>query len=170
MSAEISYFGELFTGNKVTPAITKAANVAKTFGLALVSARTPVDTGELKSNWKAKLEGNGIRWLNDTPYAGFVELGTRKMAPRQMLTSSLIDISLVFEQELAKELGRTLGASVIAEMVGTPDQPTYGNRVSDNVPGGFSNRRGFDPKTKLTRKQKDIIGAAKPLLRRGGRP
>jgi hypothetical protein len=112
--ASISYHGALFDDSEaVTPAITKAANVAKTFGLGLIKARTPVDTHKLKSAWSAKLEGNGIRFDNPTPYAGFVEHGTRKMAPRNMLGDSLSDIAEVFLSELSAEIGKALASEIL---------------------------------------------------------
>jgi hypothetical protein len=165
----IKFYGELFTKGSVTPAIARAANIAKTFGLALISARTPVDTGLLRSNWKAKLEGNGIVWQNDTSYAGFVELGTRKMRARHMMTDSLLDISEVFESELLKDLGKTTSKKLLAEMVATPNQPTYDNRESAKQSGGLTGKPKFtksylfsDPKDILSQKQKTKIAKASP--------
>jgi hypothetical protein len=105
MGVPISYFGKLFDSPNITPAIAKAANIAKAYGVALVKARTPVDTGDLKGGWKAKLEGNGIRFNNDTFYAGWVEYGTVKMAPRHMLTDSMPDIQDAFIDALYSEIG-----------------------------------------------------------------
>jgi hypothetical protein len=155
----IKFYGQLFTGDEITPSIARAANIAKTYGLALIAARTPVDTGLLRSNWKAKLEGNGIRWLNDTSYASFVELGTKKMAPRHMLTDSLLDISEVFESELLKDMGRKAGAKLIAEKVATPSQPTYINRTSDKQPGNFNGKPKYS-KTYLFPNRADILSPA----------
>ncbi len=172
----IEYYGQLFNGDKVTPAIAAAANVARSYGLALLAARTPVDTGLLKSNWKAKLEGQGIRWFNGTDYASFVEYGTRRMKPRHMLTNSIPDISEVFEAELAKNIGKAIGAQIVSEMVATPDQPSWKNPQTPKQSGGFSKRtfsKSYlfsNPRDILSGKQKEQIAAAKPLLRRGGLP
>lgn len=185
MAAPISYYGKLFTNTDITPAIAKAANVAKTFGLALVKARTPVDTSKLKGNWEARLEGNGIRFTNDTPYAGFVEFGTRKMSPRAMLTRSLIDIEEVFIEELYKDIGSTLGADIIsgyqspgydnAVKTDQPDKyPQVGNKLQPKIRTGLSKNskktsKNFlfsNPADILNGKQKAIIAKSKPLLQK----
>lgn len=136
---EVKYIGKLWSGN-VTRAIQNAAWVAKAYGQALIKARTPVDTGRLKNSWQSSLDNQGITFLNNTPYASYVEYGTRKMAPRYMLTDSIPDIERVFRQELAKEMGKELGARI----------------VSDIMP------RGFRPKPKFTKAQKQEIRQARP--------
>lgn len=164
MTAEISYYGELFSGSsdKITPAIQKAANTAKTYGLALVKARTPVDTGELKNAWTATVEGKGIKWVNNTPYAGYVELGTRKMKPRYMLTDSIVDISLVFQEELNKEIGKAIGATVIQDLVGTPAQPNISNMSDNKKRSGGLGTKGFAPRSQLSKSQQKSIREARP--------
>lgn len=135
MGVTIDYYGKLFAENvEITPAVARAANIAKTYGLAVVRARTPVDTGELKGSWTARLEGNGIRWSNSAPYAGFVEFGTRKMEPRAMLTNSLPDIEAVFAEALVEEVGVYLAGDFVAP----GDTPGYGNAgVSTAKPGKY---------------------------------
>lgn len=153
MSVEINYYGKLFESPEVTPAIARAANIAKAYGLGLVKARTPVDTARLHEGWKATLEGGGIRWANDTPYAGYVEFGTRKMAPRHMLTRSLDDIKEVFVQELYQDIGATLGADVLSEY----QTPNYSNAgVSSNPDKYTSTGNKLQPtiKTGLSKKNK----------------
>lgn len=171
----VDYYGQLFNGDVITPAIARAANIAKTYGLALVQARTPVDSGNLKSNWKAKLEGNGIRWSNETPYSSFVEFGTKKMAARSMLSASIPDITAVFEEEISKEMGKALGASIGASIVSEAAIPTYNNQGSAKVAGGLA-KRNFskqylfsNPSDILSGKQKAQAAKAKPLLQRKGR-
>lgn len=126
MGVQIDYYGKLFDSPDITPAIAKAANIAKSYGLALVKARTPVDTGDLKGHWRAKLEGNGIRFKNDMFYAGWVEFGTSKMAPRSMLTDSLPDIQSAFIDALYSEIGDQLAADIITDYTKTG----YGTAVS----------------------------------------
>lgn len=136
---EVKYTGKFWSGSP-TKAIQNAAWVAKAYGQALIKARTPVDTGKLKSSWQSTLDNQGITFLNNTPYASYVEYGTRKMAPRYMLTDSIPDIQRVFQQELAKELGKQLGAKVLADIA----------------------PRGFKPMPKLTKTQKQDIRQARP--------
>lgn len=184
-SVSINYKGELFKGDEVTPAIARAANIAKTYGLALVKARTPVDTGDLKGGWKARLEGNGIRWTNETRYAGFVEFGTVKMAPRSMLSGSLADIKQVFDEELSNEVGKALGADIVTNHV-TPSYSTagvgsepkkytnVGNKLQPKVKTGLSKKNAktsksylfADPAKILNAKQEKSIASAKPKLQR----
>jgi hypothetical protein len=172
MASNIDYHSTLFTGDEITPAIAKAANIAKTYGLALIKARTPVDKGDLQAGWKGKLEGNGVRWSNDTSYAGFVEFGTKKMAPRLMLTMSLPDIAVVFEEELGKELGKRLASKAISDMVANPVQPTYTNQGAPKIKGGLAGRKYSkeylfaNPKKILTPSQENDIAAARPLIKK----
>lgn len=153
MSVEINYYGKLFESPDVTPAIARAANIAKTYGLALVKARTPVDTARLHEGWQASLEGGGIRWTNNTPYAAYVEFGTKKMAPRHMLTRSLPDIAEVFTEELYKDIGATLGADVVSDY----KTPFYGNAGQGSNPQKYpevGNKIQPKIKTGLTQKSK----------------
>ncbi len=184
-SVRIDYYGKLFDNSDVTPAIARAANIAKTYGLALVKARTPVDTNRLRPAWQARLEGNGIRWTNDTPYAGFVEFGTKKMAARSMLTGSLQDIEEVFASEINKEIGYQLGAEIISSYktpsyanagVGSnPEKyPDVGSKLQTKIKTGLSrnspktNKKFLfaDPAKILSERQQNSIDRARPLLSR----
>lgn len=183
MAATISYYGKLFDSPQITPAIARAANIAKTYGAGLIKARTPVDTGRLKSDWNVKLEGNGLRITNDAPYAGFVEFGTSKMAARSMMTTSLPDIQRVFIDELYSEIGEALGNDMLIDF----DKPGYGSAVSANpkypnvgkalqpkIKTGLTKRspktsKSFlfaDPKKILSKPQEAKIARARPLLQR----
>ena len=130
MSAPISFEGPLFKG-KVTPAIQAALEDTKAFAALTVRNRTPVDTGNLKSNWVFESTKNGLRYVNNAPYAGFVELGTTKMAGRFMLSSSLPAIQDHFNQSLATEVGKRLAARLTV----TSTQPlTYDTLTSQASP------------------------------------
>lgn len=49
-------------------------------------AGTPVATGRLRGAWRTRTKADGdTEVFNETPYARFVEYGTRHMAPRAML-------------------------------------------------------------------------------------
>lgn len=180
MSVPISYYGALFReGQPITPGIARAANVAKTYGVALIKARTPVDKNVLRPAWQAKLEDSGIRFINPTPYAGWVEMGTRKMSGRHMLADSLPDINNMFRQQLIKELVKDL------DLVSTDDPPSYPNAVKPTNPdkhpkvgseqkprpksaGGLGKRKYSkeylfaNPKEILNQRAKDIVNAARP--------
>lgn len=171
MSATINYYGALFDEDtKITPAIARAANIAKTYGKALIAARTPVDTGKLKSSWQLRLEGGGLRIKNEAPYAGFVEFGTRKMAPRAMMTSSLPDIKAVFVGELYKEIGKKLGADLVSSfqppsysnaVSANPLYPEVGTRLQAPIKSGLSKRSKTTNRSFLfSPGQKDILSAS----------
>ena len=162
--SSINFYGELFNKPNVTPEIRGALQVARSYGLALIKARTPVDTGALKEHWKAKTEGQGIRWSNQQHYAGFVELGTRKMAPRQMLAQSIPDIERVFEEELRRSLGRKFGVDIIAQVY----QPTYENTKDNQKRKTIEGRRVVKGKPLINKSRAQEIAKAHPLLRRGG--
>jgi HK97 gp10 family phage protein len=181
---EINYYGKLFEADvQITPAIARAANIAKTFASGLIKARTPVDTGKLKSSWKVGLEGGGLRIKNDTFYAGFVEFGTSKMAPRSMMTSSLPEIQEVYIDALYKEIGEAMGDDLLADYT----RPGYGNAVSRNpkypnvgkalqptIKTGLTKRTPktakaylfANPNKILSSAQEKRIASARPLLQR----
>jgi hypothetical protein len=177
--ATINYYGKLFNSPKITPAIARAAHTAAVYGKGLIAARTPVDTGALKASWTVRVEGNGVRIANSANYAGFVEFGTRKMAPREMMTSSLPDIQSVFIEELYKDVGEAIGGDLLADFA----KPGYGNAVTGNskypqvgkditrpIKDGLSKRtkqtsKNFlfpDTKNILGKRLLDKVSAAKP--------
>lgn len=129
--ATINYYGKLFDGDVISPGIKAALEGTREFAALTVRSRTPVDTGRLKSQWNFDISGNGIRFKNSTPYAGFVEYGTSKMAPRAMLTRSLPDIQDYFNKSLANEIGKRLGERIIADSI---PAPYYNTSVSPEPP------------------------------------
>lgn len=108
----ISFYGALADGFAVSPAIKKATENTLKFGLKLVKSNTPIKTGRMKSSWNATLEGYGIRWSNDAPYASFVEGGTRRMAPRAPLAKAIPAIRAEFRKQLGRELGNKLAKKI----------------------------------------------------------
>lgn len=56
-----------------------------------VKDKTPVDTGRLRAGWEVQATTGALDLTNAVPYAGFVELGTSKMAPRAMLRRTLLE-------------------------------------------------------------------------------
>jgi HK97 gp10 family phage protein len=182
--AEINYYGKLFEADvPITPAIAKAANIAKTFASGLIKARTPVDTGKLKSSWKVGLEGGGLRIKNDTFYAGFVEFGTVNMAPRAMMTSSLPEIQSAYIDALYKEIGEAMGDDLLADYTRpgysnavdrNPKYPNVGSALQPKIKTGLSKKSAktsknylfSDPNKILSKPQEKRIASARPLLQR----
>lgn len=113
----IEYRGQLWTG-KTSPAIRKALDETQRFAKLKLRANTPVKTGHLRASWDVNKSDRGLRITNSAKYAIYVELGTSRMAPRAMLARSLPDIEATFKQALARELGKSLGARVIAAVSG----------------------------------------------------
>lgn len=182
----INYYGKLFDSPEITPAIARAANVAKTFGTALIKAKTPVDTGKLKGDWRLKLEGGGIRITNEAPYAGFVEFGTKKMAARSMMSSSLPEIQSVFIDELYQEIGEEIGADLLADyskpsyssaVDSNPKYPNVGSALQPKIKTGLTKNTKKTSKSYLFSDPSKILSAAqtkrteqaRPLLQRGQR-
>lgn len=140
--AQISYYGALAEGFTVSPAIKRAAEATLKFGTKLVKSNTPVKTGNMKSSWKAELEGYGIRWSNEAKYSSFVEAGTRKMAARAPLAKALPAITAEFRKQLGKEIGTKL-AKKISLSGNTPDALTFKDLVaSGRQVSGTSGFRG----------------------------
>lgn len=121
MTSTINFYGQLFDGARITPAITRAAEDTREFGLALIRAKTPKRTGRLASNWQVNLEAHGLRYQNPTPYGIFVEMGTKKMAGGHMLGSSLPAIETHFKKALAREVGLRLGKRIVANITSGTD-------------------------------------------------
>ena len=88
----------------VANAIDDAARAAAQHGAPIIQAKTPVDTGLLRSSWTAA----DNRIYNAVPYSIFVEWGTYKMAPRAMARKSLPEIQQYFVEQLVDRL-RELG-------------------------------------------------------------
>jgi HK97 gp10 family phage protein len=65
------------------------ADIARSV-MADARAGTPVDTGTLRGAWRTRTTADDDTEVsNATPYARFVEYGTRHMAPRAMLGKAL---------------------------------------------------------------------------------
>lgn len=105
MADPISFYGQLFEGTAITPAIRKAAQQTLDYGMTAIRVRTPVDTGLLKSQWTGRLEGHGVRIENPTPYSTYVEMGTRRMAARPMVGATYPEMVRRFRTYLGKEIG-----------------------------------------------------------------
>lgn len=58
--------------------------------VAFIKSVTPVRTGRLQAGWKlSDLGGEQAMITNDVPYAGYVNDGTPRMAPRDMTGQTL---------------------------------------------------------------------------------
>lgn len=76
-----------------SPAVRAALDAAKLRSLegcgmtceAFAKALCPVDTGHLRGSIAHKVAGDGVTIGSDVSYAGYVELGTYKMAARPYL-------------------------------------------------------------------------------------
>ena len=111
---EIRYQGVLFDPNpKVNVAIARATKTVAEYSVGVIRSRTPIDTARLWKGWSMVTGARGVEIRNPTPYASFVELGTRKMSARLMLNRSLPEIEAKFKDALASELQRTLGATKV---------------------------------------------------------
>ena len=69
--------------------------------LKRVKQRTPVDTGTLQGAWTATFEDKSVTIENDTPYAGYVEMGTVHHSPVGMLRTTVAEAENI--SEVAKE-------------------------------------------------------------------
>lgn len=57
-----------------------------------VARRTPVDTGRAQEGWQSEVVNEKGRIWNDTPYVGYLEDGTYKMAPFHMVKTTLEEV------------------------------------------------------------------------------
>lgn len=83
---------------------TRLRNFKKEWALEFlerVRARTPVLTGALKDGWGFNMKQQSIDIWNTQDYAGYVEYGTEKMAPRAMLRTTLLESEQI--AQVAKE-------------------------------------------------------------------
>lgn len=72
--------------------------------LSVMNGYTPVDTGWLKGNNKMEPIEHGFVLSNETPYAIFVEYGTRKMAAQPYLGPAVEYAMKSMEQQLPDAL------------------------------------------------------------------
>lgn len=116
MAANISTYGEIFSSPTVTPEIQKALVQTRNYAEMRIKQRTPVDTGRLRASWDLKLANKGLSIVNPQPYAGFVDLGTRKMAARPMVEPTVTEAQEFFADRLAAEIARKLSAQITANV------------------------------------------------------
>ncbi|NWJ94574.1 MAG: HK97 gp10 family phage protein [Chloroflexi bacterium] len=106
--------------------MAKIAEEMRQFGLAQVGSFTPYRTGDLLNSedavirsWAGSFAANGvsgfeITFFSETPYAGFVEDGTRYMAARKMFGQGINQNDYIFQSMLQK------AADAIAERLSQP--------------------------------------------------
>lgn len=112
--ASIRYYGQLFTnkGKAIPRAVQKAVDSTQAFAELTLKANTPVKTGKLRSSWNVMQHKKGLALTNAAPYALYVEMGTRRMKPRNMVKDSMPIISAHFEKELKRNLAGSLAAKM----------------------------------------------------------
>lgn len=76
--------------------------------LASLRQKTPVDTGRLRAAWEVIPDARRVRLTirNATPYAGYVEFGTRRHPPVAMLRRTLDEFAPQLRAELERAMGR----------------------------------------------------------------
>lgn len=102
--ADIQYIGTLWNKPTMTAEVRAAVKETGDFARKILPTNTPVNTGRLARSWRV---GTGERTLvitNPTPYAGFVEYGTRKMAAKEPLGRSLPEIEEFFKDALVSKI------------------------------------------------------------------
>lgn len=133
-AGKLSYQGDLWQGNKVTPAIASATEETRRFAVFALKAKTPVRTGNLQRSWFVNKLGRGLKITNNAKYAIYVERGTSRMKPRLMLTRTLPEIEATFKRSLAKELGKSLGARVLSAVTGSDVGVTRAEQFTKALP------------------------------------
>lgn len=122
LKAIVTSTGELLKNGKYKKYVDEALQEARDYAETAVKARTPVRTGELKANWQIGKSKTSVTFSNQTPYAAFVEYGTRRMKPRAMMQKTLPETQEVFKQALLRKLGKRLSDKVSSF---TNDQADY---------------------------------------------
>ena len=69
--------------------------------MAYLKSETPVRTGRLQAGWRMNFGGSSVSFVNDTPYAEYVNDGTPRMYPRNM-TGKLMEVA----EEIADQYGK----------------------------------------------------------------
>lgn len=70
--------------------------------VARIKRRTPSVTGTLRDGWQSSVTSDSITISNDVPYAGFVEYGTNKVAPRAMVRTTAEEAQSIWSQSVEK--------------------------------------------------------------------
>ncbi len=86
----------------------RAARTAGQMALDRVNENTPVRSGRLRSGNRLLVNGNEATISNDTPYAIYVEFGTRHMAARAFMTRGLQQAEAQFGRLTGQEVGDAL--------------------------------------------------------------
>jgi hypothetical protein len=75
--------------------VTKLQGLPQWLGQTVVDRvkqKTLVRTGALRDAWAFEVDGSLLTVGNTMPYAIFVELGTPKMAPQGMLSTTILEV------------------------------------------------------------------------------
>lgn len=112
--ASVRYSGGLWTKPQMTAEIRTAIKLTRVFMLDRLKKNSPVKTGKLRKSWRVSVGDrlfvvrNDVRNKKGTPYAGFVDLGTRKIKPRRFTEKSVNEAAEHFKDTLADLVDKKL--------------------------------------------------------------
>lgn len=106
MSIKVDVNTDLLKGERWSEAISEAQKNVETEAVEELESYTPIDTGRLISNWKVRGNDLAINISNETPYAKFINSGTRYIKPRNMVKKSTPKIIDLYEKEILKQIDK----------------------------------------------------------------
>jgi len=109
--ADIRFIGTLWNKPTVTSEVRESIKETAQFARNLLPKNTPVDTGILARSWRVSVGDRIMTIANPTPYAGFVEYGTSRMAARGMLAKSIPEIESHFKSTLESKIQSKLSGN-----------------------------------------------------------
>lgn len=95
--ASVRFVGTLWNGSTVPNAIKRAMKELPSVAIPILEKNSPVKTGYLKSHWSVATGDRIITIVNPAYYAGFVDLGTRRIRPRFFVDKSVAEIVSEFK-------------------------------------------------------------------------
>ena len=131
----INYYGTLFQGAKITPAVKRATERTAAYAKGLVKGKSPVKTGLLKRSWDIKPFGYGLAITNPVSYTIYQEMGTKHIAAKKMVVSSIPEVRKRFRQELRialagddKRAKKIIGSVAGSEVASSYEALTQGGK------------------------------------------
>ena len=104
--ASIRAVGTLVTGD-VNQITKQAMEGLDTYAQDMLQALTPVKTGNMKSRWSVTTSDRLFMIKNSAYYSGFINYGTRKIAPRMMVEKTIDAVGDEFRSRVENILAET---------------------------------------------------------------
>lgn len=106
MNIKVNILTQIFEKSEWNNAIKQSGRQIRNDAVSELQIYTPVDTGLLTSQWKVKPSSLGVVIENKTPYASFINDGTSRISPFNMVEKATPKILDDYERAIYNNIDK----------------------------------------------------------------